>query len=100
MTEAKGPETKSIWKFAVRVTERFKVEMQTGAKVLCVQMQRGQPCMWAEVDTSVKNLEAKFFSVFGTGWPISNDYKGKYIGTFQVDSEAMPLVFHLYEDLP
>lgn len=96
--EERHSETKAIWKFPLRIMseEGFKVEMPEGAKVLCVQMQRGQPCMWAEVDVTAAKVN-RSFSVFTTGWERSNRYQGAYIGTVQTESD---LVFHFYQDLP
>lgn len=80
----------TIWKFSVAPGE-FTLEMPRGAAVLSVQMQAGEPVMWALVDSS-RPTEARRFAVYGTGHEISRG-TGDFYGTFQMG----PLVFHLFE---
>jgi hypothetical protein len=71
----------------------FELQMPAGAKVLCVQSQKGDPQIWALCDKKA-DLEARKFLVVGTG--LEFDPRGySYVGTFQVHGGE--LVFHLFE---
>jgi hypothetical protein len=87
---------RAIWKFPVSVRERFTVEMPRGAEVLSVQVQHGEPVMWALLDPKAQN-ETRTFAVHGTGHEFYDDGYA-YIGTFQIAGGA--LVFHLFEIEP
>ena len=82
-----------IWKYKIPAHTYTEIEMPKGAKVLTVQTQRGEPCIWAIVDPN-QEKEIRCFFIYGTG--ISFDYLQtyKYIGTFQPHDY---LVFHLFE---
>lgn len=81
-----------IWKLTL--SPQFPViAMPKGAKVLCVHEQRGEVCLWAEVNTNAEQ-EFRTFEVYGTGHAIP-DGKGKYIGTAFLAGQS--LVFHVYE---
>ena len=67
--------------------------MPKGADILWVDMQQGQPCIWARVNPDAPK-ERKRIRIFGTGHPIPDDL-GDYVGTFMMKDGA--LVFHLYE---
>lgn len=64
--------------------------MPDGAKILTLQMQDRDACIWAMVTPS-NPLVNRFFTLHKTGFPCS----GQYIGTIQMAPEA--LVFHLFE---
>ena len=85
---------KAIWKFHIRVTDNQEIEMPVNAKILCVQMQGGEPFIWAEVDTDAPILKRKI-KVFGTGHPMP-DEQMEYIGTFQMINGRV--VLHAYAD--
>ena len=71
--------------------------MPRSARILDVQVQHGEVCIWALVDPDEGN-ETRHFSVFGTGHEIhDSDHAYIYIGTFQLEGGA--LVFHLFEDI-
>lgn len=83
----------TIWKFPFKLEDGFTVEMPRGSKVLCAQMQRDFPCMWALVSPASPMVD-RVFKLAGTGHPISEDTDDlRYISTFQVQG----LVFHLFE---
>ena len=84
--------TQAIWKYSFEITDYFELPLPFGAKVLLVEMQGEQPCIWAMVEAS-NTPEARTFSVVGTGHPLPN---GEYIGTFQ----QPPFVWHLFETAP
>lgn len=78
---------KQIWKFQVSGI----IEMPADAKILTVQNQNGDPCIWALVDPNQK-MDARMFTIVGTGKPF-DDTNTVYIGTFQDG----PFVWHLFE---
>lgn len=74
----------------------FHIQLPKGAKILTVQTQRGQPQMWALLDT-LNDPERRSFIAFPTGVEIAPDVHLDYIGTFQLADGAR--VFHLFEVL-
>ncbi len=85
---------KAIFKYELTLG-RTAVEMPRGATVLSVQMQNGNPCLWAMVDTDVVLTDTREFVCFGTGHKINEEYALHFIGTTQI--EAVSLVFHFFE---
>ena len=83
----------TIWKFDLPVGDQAALQMPIGAKVLAVQVQRGTPCIWAEVDPDA-GWEQRLFVIRGTGHPFRGGER-QYVGTFQLEGGA--LVFHVYE---
>jgi len=84
----------TIYKYDFEVADTVRSRMPVGAQVLCVQMQRGIPCIWALVDPKAIT-EERTFRVYGTGQQIEKDSVGRYIGTFQM--RGGDLVFHLFD---
>lgn len=80
-----------IFKYPLQATDRQLVNLPKGAELLTVQMQHGQPCLWALVDER-QPTEDRAIMIYGTGHPINT--LGKYLGTFQMDGGA--LVFHAF----
>lgn len=83
------------WKLFENTTwderDRPLIKMPFGARVLTVQMQDDQPCVWAEVDDDAMLVERRFVIV-GTGTEKPRDAL-RYLGTWQQSG----FVFHLYE---
>lgn len=69
------------------------LHMPRGATPLTVQMQGGQPQLWALCDPA-QPKEWRTFDVYGTGHAMPED-PGKYIATFQMENGA--LVWHVFE---
>lgn len=84
--------SKSVWKFPVSLEDQFPLEMPEGAQPLSVQMQHGQPCLWALVNPDAPR-RSRFFRLVGTGHPVEEGLG--FVGTFQLNGGA--LVFHLFE---
>lgn len=84
----------TIYKYPLKVTDWQFVTMPENAKILCVQMQYGEPCLWAMVDPDAVPKMRKIH-IFGTGHPISSDLNLTHIDTFQMHEGA--LVFHVFE---
>jgi hypothetical protein len=82
---------KTIWKYTFEIVDVFEIEMPVGAKVLTVQLQGGQPCMWAEVNP-LAPTERVQFRVIGTGHSFTPT---KYVGTIQTGM----FVWHVYEGI-
>lgn len=82
-----------IWKYPVKGTH-FALAMPEGARVLSVQIQHGEPVLWALVDPEGIRRERRF-AIVGTG----HDFDAtalNYVGTFQEG----PFVWHLFEEPP
>jgi hypothetical protein len=84
---------KSIWKFPLRVEDEQEVMMPYGAEILCVQVQNGVPCLWAEVE-STNTAQARIIRTRGTGHPFVGKH-GEYVGTYQLDDGAF--LGHVYD---
>lgn len=82
-----------IWKYPVK-GPNFELAMPQGARVLTVQVQHGEPVLWALVDPE-KPHARRAFLLIGTGHDF--DATGlNYVGTFQEG----PFVWHLFEEPP
>ena len=79
----------AIWKFPAMIEDEFTIAMDADAQILCVQVQRGVPCIWAIVSPKAKTVKRRFRWV-GTGHALDDDY-GVYVGSVQ-----LALVFHLF----
>ncbi len=95
----------TIWKYEIPIKDCFEIEMQRGARILCVQVKEGVPCIWASVDTKEEKWSRKF-RICGTGNPYpksNNDFF--YIGTFQMQEYSetfrneITFVWHLFEEI-
>lgn len=84
-----------IWKYVLQMEDEQTIKMPKGAKVLSVQMQNDEICVWALVDPAAE-LENKAFWIIGTGNPFYLDMNfAKYIGTVQ--QLGGRLVWHIFE---
>jgi len=85
---------KTIYKYTLD-PRRSEYDLPIGAKILTVQGQNEQVCIWAEVDTEADTEKVRF-EVYGTGheikWDMGTDRE--YLGTAQLKNGA--LVFHVY----
>lgn len=84
----------AIWKYPLKINDTNTIDMPEGARILCVQIQNGGPCLWALVDTQSPIKVPRVIETFGTGHPM-NDSLREYIGTYQLHDGA--LVFHVFE---
>ena len=73
---------------------RNEVRMPEGAQVLTVQLQHGNPCMWAKVDPGAPQ-EDRVFEIYGTGREMPDDPRMCYVGTFQMSDGAT--VWHVFD---
>lgn len=96
----------TVHKFEIKsdaglVPHHCAFDLPRNAEPLCVQVQRGVPCMWVRLDTEAPKIERHFY-VVGTGHgmpqetlPSPYGNRGRYVGTFQL--EISGLVFHVFE---
>jgi hypothetical protein len=88
-----------IWKFPLKVADDQIVKMPPGSKILTVQRQGAQACLWALVDESLPETLTEFrkIAIYATGELLPAD-PGIYISTLQ--SEEFGLVFHAFDRSP
>lgn len=86
----------TIWKYQLRVATEQRIDMPVGAKILTVQLQGGEPHLWAMVNLAETKTESRLIAVFGTAHSISGWDAENYVGTFQL-GEGM-LVFHVFAE--
>ena len=83
----------SIWKYALEVNDEQYIDAPAGALSLCVQTQKGNPCIWFKVDP-YKPKEKRRIITHGTGHSVPGT-TGDYIGSYQLKDGD--LVFHVFE---
>lgn len=87
-----------IWKFKTPFEEFFSIKMPKESKILSVQQDQktNAPCIWVLVYPD-KELEERFFELFGTGHNIVNDMgiQRQYIGTYQYQKGEF--IGHIFE---
>jgi len=90
---------KTIYKYALELTDRQLVSIPLGSKILSVDNQNGAICVWVEVDSDVPYYRDYVFRIVGTGNPIDfptkpNETTSPYnfIGTVIMN----PFVWHVY----
>lgn len=79
-----------IYKYKIPIEDEIIIDLPKGAKILTVQVQNEQPCIWAIVDP-LQPFEKRNLYLYGTGMTVT--HCESYIGTFQI----YELVFHLFE---
>ena len=84
-----------IWKYPLEITDVQTIRTKSVRAFLDVQVQRGQPCLWAQVDETGLT-EEYIIRIIGTGNPMPEN-PGFHIGTFQVYGGE--LVFHGFAEL-
>ena len=82
----------TVWKYPIPIQDDIRIEMPRGAQMLTVQVQHGDPCVWALVDPSL-DPEPRRFRLAGTGHPITEAVR--HVGSFQL--MRWGIGFHLFE---
>lgn len=82
---------KTVYKYFLKIEDLQVISLPRDAKLLCVQIQNGTPCLWAQVDDQLPH-EDRTICIYGTGHKIAH-IGLEYIGTFQIPD----LVFHVFE---
>jgi hypothetical protein len=95
---------KAIYKYQIAKPENqpshVSIEMPVGARILTVQMQGLNMCIWASVDLSPNpEIEMRYFRILGTGWEIEEALfeKYTYLGTVQVHGGLF--IWHIFEEV-
>lgn len=86
----------TIWKFPIKVTDVQSIPIPEQAKILTVQVQNGQPCVWVQLDPGHAKT-GRTIRIAGTGHPLPDAESLLYIGTFQLHGGG--LVFHVFESV-
>lgn len=91
---------KKIFKYELKVTDTQVLELPYEHRILTVQNQNGNLCLWAVVDPEDTDTANRTIRIFGTGNDASDleYYFGgdmEYISTVQMNS----LVWHIFIDL-
>ena len=78
--------------------DTFTVDIPAGAQLLTVQLQRGEPVLWALVDPEDRPTPYTL-RIAGTGHPLdASAHYHHYLGTVQMAGGA--LVFHYFQVVP
>ena len=81
-----------IYKFKLDIEDMRLVRMPKGAKILSVQNQREEVCIWAEVDPDAHQTIRRI-AIHGTGHTVTPG--GQFVGTFQLSGGDF--VGHVYD---
>lgn len=86
----------TIWKLQFKIADTQEIELPAGARILCVQIQHGIPCLWALVNPDNERITRTLY-VRGTGHPCGEEIeRSTYIGTIQLYTGS--LIFHVFEE--
>lgn len=91
---------RTIYKYVLEITDRQVIDVPRSFEPLCVQVQNGCLCLWAEVEfaglASGANVMQRVIEIYGTGNPHPADpsFLRSYIGTVQMMDG---LVWHVYD---
>lgn len=83
-----------IWKWLLKVDSEQRLPLPIGAQLLCVQLQDGEPHLWALVHGRRPKV-LRTIVTYGTGEPIPEEGPGRYLGTYQLDGD----VWHVFEHI-
>lgn len=88
---------KKIYKYPLEITDTQFVELPLGAKILTVQIQGNQLCLWAMVNALPEAIKKnRRIVIIGPGYPVPTG-ELEYISTFQVMDGS--LIFHVFENI-
>jgi len=82
---------KVIYKQTLVLVERQRVAIPREARILCVQVQREDICIWYETDDLEKANYDRGIAIAGTGHKVPGG--SVYLGTVQIGA----FVWHVYE---
>ena len=89
-----------VHKYTLEISSKPQtLDLPVGAEILDIQMQHGQPRLWALVDPTETEPEERVFRMTGTGWPIDApiDENMRHVATVQADDGM--LVWHFFEEV-
>jgi len=84
----------TIWKFPLTITDEFDMVLPEGATFLSAQLQNNEPMAWFLLDPAAPMVTTPF-RIAGTGHPVPDHDRLRYLTTFQKDG----LVWHLFRVL-
>lgn len=88
------PTKQRMYKYMLKISTATQVvKMPLTAKIMTLQLQEGNPCMWALVDPA-EELVDRTFDTYGTGQQLPGGYQ-EYVGTYVLDE--MEYVGHVFE---
>ncbi len=91
--------TEEVWKYELPPQDSFALMMPVGAKILIMQEQGGQPCIWARVNPeAAKEIVPFYFVETGESLPSGEGFEYEYVGTRQTG--AYIRVLHLFRERP
>ena len=82
----------AVWKLTFD-NDALRTTLPAGAEILHVNTQKGNICIWAEVDTEAP-AEERTFKIVGTGHAVPAGPR-KYLGTVKLQNDTF--IFHVYE---
>lgn len=88
---------KTIWKQRLDLVDEQIIFFPIDSQLLCVQIQQGNPYIWALVDSEAPNSGYSILQC-GTGHP-TPDSKWTYLDTYQLENGIVLHVFYLGEKL-
>lgn len=86
----------TVWKY-VLLPGQSTLAMPVGARILSVQAQRDDVCLWALVDRDTTIDEIRYFEAYPTGEPVPAPPGGKRVHRGTALMEGGALVFHVFE---
>lgn len=86
---------KAVYKYPLKIDDYQQVILPEYAKILCIKVQNGTPCLWALIDKEQAYDKIVTIRCAGTGHDIKDEVE--YIDTIMVADGA--LVFHFFKVL-
>lgn len=83
---------KRVWKWEIGIDNEQYLAMPLGAELLDVQVQAGEPCLWALIDPEAATVK-RCIQTRGTGHLAEG--MGPYVGTYQLMQGD--LIFHVFD---
>lgn len=85
----------TIWKFPIEIEDVQVIKTPIHSAIIAAQFQRGELCLWVEVQEGAVETEEHTIEIHGTGNPMPTGVKRRYIATVQM--LGVGLVWHIYE---
>lgn len=89
---------RTVWKYALPLSllpeARLAIDMPVGARPLTVQVQHGQPMLWALCDPNPSRWKLRTFLIVATGEDRTDLAEAEYVASYQVLGGQ--LVYHVF----
>lgn len=89
---------RTIHKYVLEIADRQTIDVPPSFDPLCVQVQDGRLCLWAEVEFDRllhdTDTHQRIIEIYGTSNPIGDSFFSSYVGTAQMPDG---LVWHVYD---